>query len=100
MGIIWYFEVLAFFVDKDSDHKWLYLGDILNMMQVFVLFSGKENNQSKYLYYIQGVWVFLTFVCKRNVLQVITKGRDELYSVVKNKVKQTSIGSGVFQYIP
>jgi len=74
MGIIWYFEILAFFIDDDADHKWLYLGDVLNMLQ--------------------GVWVFLTFVCKRNVLQVVTKKRDALYSVVKNKVKQTSIGSG------
>lgn len=34
MGIIWYFEILAFFIDDDADHKWLYLGDVLNMLQV------------------------------------------------------------------
>ena len=67
---------------------------------LFYFLGKKTINQIPLLSYIQGVWVFLTFVCKRNVLQVITKGRDELYSVVKNKVKQTSIGSGVFQYIP
>ena len=32
---------------------------------------------------LQGVWVFFTFVCKRNVLKVVLKKSDHLYSVVR-----------------
>ena len=59
MGIIWYFEVISFFVGGE----WSTTTDIINMLQ--------------------GVWVFLTFVCKRNVLQVILRKRDRLYTVVR-----------------
>ena len=37
--------------------------------------------------YFQGVWVFLTFVCKRNVFQVLSMKSDRLYSVVLNRSK-------------
>ena len=33
--------------------------------------------------FTQGVWVFFTFVCKRNVLKVILKKSDHLYSMVR-----------------
>ena len=29
---------------------------------------------------LQGVWVFITFVLKRNVLKVVTRRTDHLYS--------------------
>ena len=31
---------------------------------------------------MQGVWVFIIFVCKRNVVQVLLKKKDRLYSTV------------------
>ena len=68
MGIIWYFEVISFFVGGE----WSTTTDIINMLQ--------------------GVWVFLTFVCKRNVLQVVLRKRDRLYSMARqmtiNKCKE------------
>merc|ERR1712079_880526 len=70
MGIIWYFELLAFALNtKGTAQRWLYLADILNMLQ--------------------GVWVFLTFVCKRNVFQVVSMKSDRLYSVVLNRSKSS-----------
>merc|ERR1712186_114040 len=58
MGVIWYFEIISFYVGGD----WSTTTDIINMLQ--------------------GVWVFLTFVCKRNVFQVILRRRARLYSAV------------------
>ena len=66
MGIIWYFEVISFFVGGE----WSTTTDIINMLQ--------------------GVWVFLTFVCKRNVLQVILRKRDRLYTVVRQRTRTRS----------
>merc|ERR1712080_76608 len=63
MGIIWYFEIIAFsFTGTDIGVEWFYFTDTLNMLQ--------------------GVWVFLIFVCKRNVLKVVTRRAESLYSSV------------------
>ena len=45
--------------------------------------------------HLQGVWVFLTFVCKRNVLQVILRKRDRLYSAVlqRSRTKSSKISN-------
>ena len=68
MGIIWYFEVISFYVGGERSTT----TDVINMLQ--------------------GVWVFLTFVCKRNVLQVVLRKRDRLYSIARqmtiNKCKE------------
>merc|ERR1719251_739688 len=66
MGIIWYFEVISFYYDGE----WSTVTDVINMLQ--------------------GVWVFLTFVCKRNVLQVILRKRDKLYSAVLQRARSKS----------
>merc|ERR1719300_1453585 len=74
MGIIWYFEVISFYVGGE----WSTTTDIINMLQ--------------------GVWVFLTFVCKRNVLQVVLRKRDRLYSIARqmtiNKSAQNPLMRG------
>jgi len=71
MGIIWYFELLSFALSKeDVESKWNYFTDTLNMLQ--------------------GVWVFITFVCKRNVFRVVTRRADRLYSeIVRSKSSNT-----------
>jgi len=66
MGIIWYFEVISFYYGGE----WSTVTDVINMMQ--------------------GVWVFLTFVCKKNVLQVILRKRDRLYSAVLQRSRSKS----------
>jgi len=72
MGVIWYFEIISWYTGNDQqDQKWAYVFDVINMMQ--------------------GVWVFLIFVCKRNVLKVILKKSDKLYSTVRrNSLSGTS----------
>jgi len=72
MGVIWYFEIISWYTGNDQqDQKWAYVFDVINMMQ--------------------GVWVFLIFVCKRNVLKVILKKKDKLYSTVRrNTLDSTS----------
>lgn len=73
MGIIWYFELIAFFVNGAVAEEVFYLTDTLNMLQ--------------------GVWVFVTFVCKRNVMKVVTKQRDELYSILNSTIQRRASGS-------
>ncbi|XP_023338127.1 G-protein coupled receptor Mth2 isoform X2 [Eurytemora carolleeae] len=58
MGFVWYFEILSFLLDTPNS-DWTWFPDTLNMLQ--------------------GVWVFITFVCKRNVLNIIMKKKDRLY---------------------
>eukprot|EP00092_Neocalanus_flemingeri_P013361 GFUD01014405.1.p1 GENE.GFUD01014405.1~~GFUD01014405.1.p1 ORF type:complete len:735 (+),score=104.42 GFUD01014405.1:71-2275(+) len=72
MGVIWYFEIISWYTGNEhQDQKWAYVFDVINMMQ--------------------GVWVFLIFVCKRNVLKVILKQKDKLYSTVRrNTLDSTS----------
>merc|ERR1712106_85817 len=61
MGVIWYFELLSFATGSENgSEEWSYFTDCLNMLQ--------------------GVWVFITFVCKRNVLKVVMRRTDRLYS--------------------
>jgi hypothetical protein len=71
MGTIWYFELLAFAV-SGAPEEIFYLTDTLNMLQAGNLLPLPAC--------FQGVWVFLTFVCKRNVLKVVTRRSDHLYS--------------------
>ena len=40
----------------------------------------------------KGVWVFVIFVCKKNVYRVITKQANKLYNNVGNTVRQMSTG--------
>ena len=42
--------------------------------------------------YFKGVWVFVIFVCKKNVYRVITKQANKLYNNVGNTVRQMSTG--------
>jgi len=71
MGVIWYFEIISWYTGNDKqDQKWAYVFDVVNMMQ--------------------GVWVFLIFVCKRNVLKVILKKKDKLYSTVRRNTLDSS----------
>jgi len=67
MGVIWYFELLSFATSSENgSEEWSYFTDCLNMLQ--------------------GVWVFITFVCKRNVLKVVMRRTDRLYSgIVRTK---------------
>ena len=39
---------------------------------------------------VQGVWVFFTFVCKRNVVKVILKKSDHLYSMVRKSTMDSA----------
>merc|ERR1739848_890533 len=66
MGIIWYFEVISAYYGGE----WSTVTDVINMLQ--------------------GVWVFLTFVCKKNVLQVILRKRDRLYTAVLQRSRSKS----------
>jgi len=69
MGITWYFEVINFALSSlEPDPRWLMLTDTLNMCQ--------------------GVWVFIIFVCKKNVLKVVTRKSNSLYNTI---AKQMSI---------
>jgi len=72
MGVIWYFELVAFAVNGKVAEEVFYLTDTVNMLQ--------------------GVWVFLTFVCKKNVLKVVTRQRDQLYSQIARTM--SNVGSG------
>lgn len=68
MGSIWYFEIISSFIGNTGGEGWSHFSivpDLINAMQ--------------------GVWVFITFVCKRNVIQVITMKKDRLYSAVMNR---------------
>merc|ERR1712061_624872 len=56
MGM-WYFEIINFALDPHP--HWTALTDTLNMCQ--------------------GVWVFITFVCKKNVLRVLQGKSKMLY---------------------
>ena len=88
MGIIWYFELLAFALDlDDKEQRSLYFFDFLNMMQVLDITPVVLPT----VYLLQGVWVFLTFVCKRNVLQVVTMKSDRLYSALIDKSKSSKL---------
>ena len=84
MGIIWYFEILAFLVGDGEEQSWGYftITDCINMLQVYETYQKITDKQM-----FQGVWVFMTFVCKRNVIEVITLKRDRLYSAVLNRSK-------------
>jgi len=70
MGIIWYFEILAFALGWfDIGVEWFYFTDMINMLQ--------------------GVWVFIIFVCKRNVMKVVMRKKDRLYSIVARTIATT-----------
>merc|ERR1712061_668550 len=61
MGITWYFEIITFGLSSlEPDPRRLILTDTLNMCQ--------------------GVWVFIIFVCKRNVLRVLQGKSRNLYN--------------------
>merc|ERR1712032_1434860 len=67
MGIIWYFEIIAFALTSYKLNANIFiLTDTLNMCQV-----GKEHLQIVFETILQGVWAFIIFVCKRNVMKVV-----------------------------
>ena len=39
-----------------------------------------------HLMFSQGVWVFVIFVCKRNVLNVVRGTKERLYSVMQRSL--------------
>ena len=86
MGIIWYFEVISFYYGGE----WSTVTDVINMLQVLcgrvVIINIINIDHTS----VQGVWVFLTFVCKKNVLQVILRKRDRLYSAVLQRSRSKS----------
>nr|XP_040579384.1 G-protein coupled receptor Mth2-like isoform X1 [Lepeophtheirus salmonis] len=73
MGIIWIFEILAKGTSGIVPQEVWYFTDILNMLQ--------------------GFYVFLIFVCKRNVIEVILKKDSKLGSSVKTGENNQSDGS-------
>ena len=77
MGVIWYFEIISWAVGSEAQ-EWTYFFDCFNMLQVISCVQKRFP-----LTILQGVWVFFTFVCKRNVLKVVLKKSDHLYSVVR-----------------
>jgi len=71
MGITWYFEVINFALSSlEPDPRWLMLTDTLNMCQ--------------------GVWVFIIFVCKKNVLKVVTRKSNSLYNTIAKQMSSKS----------
>ena len=85
MGSIWYFEIISSFIGNTGGEGWSHFSivpDLINAMQVKFAWKLLESN---HCHLCQGVWVFITFVCKRNVIQVITMKKDRLYSAVMNR---------------
>jgi len=75
MGIIWYFEILAFALTSYKLNANIFiLTDTLNMCQ--------------------GVWAFIIFVCKRNVIKVLRGKSNRLYSIARQMSRQMSMGGG------
>jgi len=75
MGIIWYFEILAFALTSYKLNANIFiLTDTLNMCQ--------------------GVWAFIIFVCKRNVMKVVRGKSSRLYSIARQMSRQMSMGGG------
>ena len=67
-----YFELVAFAVNGEVAEEVFYLTDTVNMLQV-LLALHYFTRSAVWIHiksHFQGVWVFLTFVCKRNVLKV------------------------------
>ena len=62
-----YFELVAFAVNGEVAEEVFYLTDTVNMLQVLLALHHFTRRIKSHF---QGVWVFLTFVCKRNVLKV------------------------------
>jgi len=67
MGITWYFEILNFALSSlELDPRWMVLTDTLNMCQ--------------------GIWVFIIFVCKRNVINVVSGKWKNMYNSVARQM--------------
>merc|ERR1712117_173947 len=67
MGITWYFEILNFALSSlELDPRWMVFTDTLNMCQ--------------------GVWVFIIFVCKKNVYNVVTGKWKNLYNTIAKQM--------------
>ena len=81
MGITWYFEILNFALSSlELDPRWMVLTDTLNMCQVT---RSQDIHQTLSL---QGVWVFIIFVCKRNVYNVVTGKWKNLYNTIAKQM--------------
>jgi len=75
MGIIWYFEILAFALTSYNLNPNIFiLTDTLNMCQ--------------------GLWCFIIFVCKRNVMKVVRGKSKRLYSMARQLSRAMSNGGG------
>jgi len=73
MGIIWYFEILAFALTSYNLNPNIFiLTDTLNMCQ--------------------GLWCFIIFVCKRNVMKVVRGKSKRLYSMARQLSRAMSNG--------
>jgi len=73
MGIIWYFEILAFALTSYNLNPNIFiLTDTLNMCQ--------------------GLWCFIIFVCKRNVMKVVRGKSKRLYSIARQVSRAMSTG--------
>ena len=69
MGITWYFEILNFALSSlELDPRWMVFTDTLNMCQVTQIKRSSIHQTLS----LQGVWVFIIFVCKKNVWRVMT----------------------------
>ena len=41
-------------------------------------------------FFLQGVWVFIIFVCKKNVLKVVTRKSNSLYNTIAKQMSSKS----------
>ena len=84
MGITWYFEILNFALSSlELDPRWMVLTDTLNMCQVT---RSQDIHQTLLL---QGVWVFIIFVCTKNVWRVVT-GKRKNTATEQSRLDDTS----------
>ena len=97
MGIIWYFEILAFALTSYKLNANIFiLTDTLNMCQV-----KKTCLQIvlKLFSILQGVWAFIIFVCKRNVMKVVRGKSSRLYSIARQMSRQMSSQCQYFDHL-
>ena len=81
MGIIWYFELLAFALNtKGTSQRWTYFADCLNMLQVKPFFIFLMN-------------LFNLFNCKSGCLGLLDiRLQEKCLPGLEHEVRQTLLG--------
>ena len=64
--------------------------DTLNMCQVCLLQMKNSIFTFTFSLFLQGVWVFIIFVCKKNVLKVVTRKSNSLYNTIAKQMSSKS----------